>query len=514
MAEFLKDYTLLDQIGRGAFASVYKVRHNQLGYIRAVRVLNDTLAKGENDPTWHKFLNECRLLLRLGNGNNPNIVHIYQPLLRECKALVEMDYIDGKDLNNYLKIRNGYVEANEVVRLAREIGGALAYCHHDIYRSCMDRDEDHLQDDPNDGSQVLIDAAKEAELVRKYRVIHNDLHSGNIMRRHDGTFILLDFGLSIQDGDVLHSSKRRGGAPEYKAPEKWDDDGVVTTQSDIFSFGIILYEMLTGHVPFQFQKGVAEVTAEYNLMNAIKSAPLPSIYEARKATYEATHPGYAYEKDYPEWLELLISKCLAKAPEERFESGRELYDFVLTWTSENKTAEQNKHLEALMAQLAQKNQELERLRQGQDDEHTSILPPVHVDKPWSNPPAPPVQPPTPPAPAPSSGSGIAIAIVTVIVIITAGVLFYSYWNSQTKPTDYSEDPVETVGNTSFNDIYKDGDSAAAPAAEEAAPAEAAPAETSVYEEPAAPAELPEVFDGPEIGNEDEYDGADEDGEYY
>ncbi|MCQ2288311.1 MAG: protein kinase [Muribaculaceae bacterium] len=326
MAAFLTDYTRLDEIGRGAFARVYKVRHNQLGYIRAIRVLNDTIAMGEDDPVWHKFLNECRLLLRLGNGNNPHIVHIYQPLLRDCKALVEMDYIDGKDLKDYLDSCNRFVEADEVLRMAREIGGALAYCHHDIYRSCMDRDEDHLQDDPDDGSQVLIDAYKEAELVRKYQVIHNDLHSGNIMRRTDGMYVLLDFGLSIQDGDVLHSSKRRGGAPEYKAPEKWDDDGIITTQTDVFSFGVILYEMLTGHVPFQFQKGVAEVEAEYNLMKAIKNEPVPPVMEMRRRTFEATHPGENYVMDYPKWMETFIMRCLEKDPTQRFADGREMFD--------------------------------------------------------------------------------------------------------------------------------------------------------------------------------------------
>ncbi|MCQ2288309.1 MAG: serine/threonine protein kinase [Muribaculaceae bacterium] len=330
MATFLTDYTLLDEIGRGAFASVYKVRHNQLGYVRAVRVLNQTIATGENDVTYQKFLNECKILLRLGNGNNPHIVHIYQPLLRDSKALVEMDYIDGMDLHHYLDENNRFVDSREAVHLAREIGKALAYCHHDIYKACMDREIDDLQDDPDDGSKVLIDDRKKAELVKKYQVIHNDLHSGNIMRRTDGMYVLLDFGLSIQDGNVQRSSVRHGGAPEYKAPEKWDNDALITCQSDIFSFGIILYEMLTGHVPFMFDtKKSNQAEAEYNLMKAIKNVPTPPIQDARRSTFEATHPGQTYKKDYPDWLETLIMRCLEKNIEDRFASGRELYDFIL-----------------------------------------------------------------------------------------------------------------------------------------------------------------------------------------
>ena len=95
---FLEEYTLLDELGQGGYATVYKVRHNNLGYIRAIRVLNAIIAHGGTDKTYQKFLEECRLLLRLGNGNHPNIVHIYQPLLKAQRAIVEMDFVDGKDL--------------------------------------------------------------------------------------------------------------------------------------------------------------------------------------------------------------------------------------------------------------------------------------------------------------------------------------------------------------------------------------------------------------------------------
>ncbi len=61
MSEFLEVYTLLDQLGQGGYATVYKVRHNKLGYIRAIRVLNAIIAQGENDPTYQKFLDECKL---------------------------------------------------------------------------------------------------------------------------------------------------------------------------------------------------------------------------------------------------------------------------------------------------------------------------------------------------------------------------------------------------------------------------------------------------------------------
>jgi serine/threonine-protein kinase len=331
---FLEDYTLLDELGQGGYATVYKVRHNNLGYIRAIRVLNAIIAHGESDKTYQKFLEECKLLLRLGNGNHPNIVHIYQPLLKAQRAIVEMDFVDGKDLYHYLEEKHSFVEIKDVLRLLSDIGSALSYCHEDIYKFCMDKDEDNLQDDPEDGRKVLLDNKTKQRLINKYRVIHNDIHSGNIIRREDGSYVLLDFGLAIEGDSVVRSSRRKNGAPEFKAPEKWENDSILTTQSDIYSFGVVLYEYLAGRVPFLFDKKNSNpVEAEYLLGKAHKEQQPASIFDLRKAAFEHSHPGETYEKDYPEWLEMLIMKCLSKSTKDRFKNGKELYSFVLEYTN-------------------------------------------------------------------------------------------------------------------------------------------------------------------------------------
>ena len=322
---FLEDYTLLDELGQGGFATVYKVRHNELGYIRALRVLNAVIARGAEDKAYQRFIDECRLLMRIGNGNHPNIVHISKTLLKEQRAAVEMDYVDGTSVMKYVQKCGGFVPIEDVMQLLEQMSSALAYCHHDIYRFCMDRLEDDLQDDPEDGSKLLIDEPTRQRLIEKYRVIHNDIHSGNIMRRENGSFVLLDFGLAIEGDNVVRSSRRMNGAPEFMAPEKWKNDGVLSPQTDIYSFGVVLYEYLAGRVPFPIDKTESNTDKAIFFVGEAHRGVIPdSIYEVRKETYEKIHPGSSYERDYPDWLEDVIMKCLEKNPEDRYSNAKEL----------------------------------------------------------------------------------------------------------------------------------------------------------------------------------------------
>ncbi len=326
--KIFEDYENLGELGQGGYAKVYKVRHIKLGYIRSIRVLNQVIVGGEDNPVYQKFLEECKILLRIGNGNHPNIVHIYQPLLRAQNALVEMDYVDGQDLAHYLKSQRNFVPVSDVLTLTREMSSALAYCHEDIYKFCMDRGIDGLKDDPNDGSKILLDEAQRKKLIEKYRVIHNDIHSGNIIRRENGSFVLLDFGLAIEGDKIVRPSQLEKGAMEFMAPEKWDKQEI-TPQLDIYSLGIVLYEYLTGRVPFVLDQSVPFMTALHQVMEAHKQMAPPPIFDLRKESFEATHPGEKYEEpDYPEWLEMLILKCLEKNPENRFADGKALFDYV------------------------------------------------------------------------------------------------------------------------------------------------------------------------------------------
>ena len=344
MELLLNEYENLRELGQGSFAKIYKVRHLKLDYIRAIRILN-TVVTDKNDKSYQTFLNECRALLQLGNGGHPNIVRIYQPRLLQNHALVEMDYIDGCDLGDYLEQQARFISIKEVMRFVLEIAGALAYCHVDCYEYLYDRNKEYeykleskfkgkkfkIATDPNDGKKDLITDLQRRELVREYGVIHNDLHSKNIMRKsYDGSFVLLDFGLAIQDGECVKASSRRDGAVEYKAPEKSDNEYPISERSDIYSFGILMYEMLAGRVPFPYEreKFSSENQAQWHMELQHKNAAPPPIEPLRRAAFEAGNPGKTYEKDYPDWLEQVIMKCLEKNPEKRYANAKELFKEV------------------------------------------------------------------------------------------------------------------------------------------------------------------------------------------
>ncbi len=316
----LNEYVRLKFLGQGSFAKIYKVKHRDLGYIRAIKVLTEELDEEEGSKVYETFLKECSLLLRLGNGTHPNIVRIYQPRKIAGQALVEMDYIDGLTLNKYIAECKYFVSYNEVLKFVRQIGSALAYCHVDCYSDMRDNSEDEYLSDE--------------ELISKYGVAHNDLHSNNIMRKkRDGSYILLDFGLAIQDRKCVKSSSRNDGAVEYMPPEKWSGLEVKNEKaSDIYSFGVLMYEMLTGVVPFPLYPTEEERSDQLKCLNNLRkkhevAKPSP-IGPLREQAFINKYPDEKYLKDYPYWLEHVIFKCLEKDPADRYQNARQMLDDI------------------------------------------------------------------------------------------------------------------------------------------------------------------------------------------
>lgn len=325
----------------GSFAKVFKVWNKDYGYIRAMKVLNGTIPEeGEQEEKSYKnFLRECRTLFQLGNGSHPNIVHIYGIRRVNNRLVIETDWVNGIPLDSCVEDDAGkarYVELHEVMRLLHDIGSALEYCHNEHYRYSMTGSEEGVKTDQKTGKWVM-DESTRARLEHDYQVIHNDIHTRNIIRRIDGTYVLIDFGQAIDaDAPKLTVSRVNKGALEFRPPEKWSAPNSLTTTSDIYSFGCALYFFLTGGFPFP--KDENDTQAELHLMEAHQKAPVPSIAEARQKFFKDTHSeGATYTKDYPDWLEKLILKCLEKSPENRFQDGRELMRYVKEHLGDSKS---------------------------------------------------------------------------------------------------------------------------------------------------------------------------------
>ena len=290
----LEGYEILT-LHEDGFTKLVLYRHIENGGYRALRFLNRyiDLNKAEDAEIYKKFQEDCEILLRIGTGRHPNIARISHPQLHNNKAFTDIEYIDGRDLLSYIEDNKSFLPIDEVTNLARNIASALAYCH------------------------------------KGAGVIHNDLHSRNVMRRKsDGAYILLDFMLAFQNGKVVRSSKHEHGDRQYWAPERWKPDSngnlpIPTFRSEVYSFGILIYEALTGNVPFPMSDSPLEQQL-IELKKAHEASPPPDMFGKRKEAYEKAHPGTTYIKDYPEWLENVIIKCLEKKPESRFADAKEL----------------------------------------------------------------------------------------------------------------------------------------------------------------------------------------------
>ncbi len=310
MKELASTYDILKVLGHGGFSAVFKARRKADGNIIALKQLDLTL-ENENDKEYRDFKEEVDILKKL---DHPNIVKVYEEHILDHKPSLEMEFVDGETLETILR-RDKYFSIEDTLDLIEQIAGALNYCHH--Y---------YIPDD--------IARHTDSALLRRNAVVHNDINPKNIIRtkNEDGSYryVLIDFGLSFSDPDTVRHSKKEEGMAEYKSPEKWDG-AMVDAPSDIYSLGIVIYEMLTGSVPFPVKD--YKTTGEMiQLEEKHKTASIPDMCDKRvdaiKARKQADDMNPEnIECDIPAWLELMVKKCLEKDPAKRFKTGRELSSF-------------------------------------------------------------------------------------------------------------------------------------------------------------------------------------------
>ena len=278
----------------GGQGSVYKGR--RVGeIISAVKLLpTPVFNEMDEDKNFRDFKNEVQKLKRVNEKPNPNVVKILSSGLSETGnfPFIEMEYIEGPDLEELLKPPHDAVfTLKEAIKVAEQLSNALAHCH-------------------------------------SFDVKHGDIKSNNVkFNIHTGNYVLLDFGLAIMSDEQRRTSLRQAGAVEFMAPEQ--NEGQMLFETDVYSFGIVLFELLAGRVPFPLHdKGE---TARNNVRLAHTDTLPPDVVSLRKEALPLTWPQDKKERemDIPEWLITLIYKCLRKKPENRFANGRELHEFII-----------------------------------------------------------------------------------------------------------------------------------------------------------------------------------------
>ena len=384
---YQEEYENLQQLGRGGNAEAFLAKHKKFGYICTVRRLLEPV-NDENTEKFQKFTDECRRLLLLDSGGHPNIARITKPQLlyhtdkNANLACVEMEYIKGKNIFDFMKQHNGFVEAAEIVNFVKDIGYSLSYCHHDVYEFLVDKDVEYtyrldsnlkgqkfsVKTDLQDGDKLDITPLQKEELISLFKVTHNDIHEGNVIRKYNGDYILIDFGLAAFGYEGARSSIKKQGVREYWAPERFDEK--FSEQTDIYSLGVLAYRMLTGRVPYIYQKedrkdSYEDEDSQLHRKHADPNIPVPAIEPLRKAACEAAGKKWT-GKDYPEWLEKVIMKCLEKKPENRYANGKELYEEVKMQLAKAEKTELDGQLTALTKLFSKTvdadNKEIEKLK--------------------------------------------------------------------------------------------------------------------------------------------------------
>src|SRR6202140_5245365 len=201
------DYEILSILGMGGMGKVYKVRNVISDRVEAMKILLPDLTS--NQGLADRFLREIRLLATL---NHPNIAALRTALTYENQLVMIMEFVEGETLAN--RIARAPISTAEAVNYSEQILSALSYAH-------------------------------------KHSIIHRNIKPANMMLTPQGVVKLMDFGIarSSKDGS-LTSTGTTLGSLNYMPPEQVRGEAA-DARSDIYSFGVTLYEMLTGKLPFR-----------------------------------------------------------------------------------------------------------------------------------------------------------------------------------------------------------------------------------------------------------------------
>jgi eukaryotic-like serine/threonine-protein kinase len=257
----LGSYQILEEIGRGGMAIVYRAFQPSLNRHVAIKVLPPYLA---HEPQFiQRFVREARAAARL---RHPNIVVVYDVAEEEGLYYITMEYLEGQTLRDLIE-RQGALPPVRTARIAHQIAAALDHAH-------------------------------------QHGLVHRDVKPANIFVGRDDHVTLTDFGIAKAGTETQHLTRTGTlvGTPEYMSPEQ-ASGGAVDGRTDLYSLGVVLYQMITGRVPFSS-------TTPHATLHAV--------------IYEPPLPPRQLNPRIPPAVEAVLLKALAKRPEDRFQTGQSL----------------------------------------------------------------------------------------------------------------------------------------------------------------------------------------------
>ena len=261
MIKHLGRYEIVGELGQGAMGVVYKAIDPLIDRVVAIKTINLGLALDDKEEYEGRFYQEAKAAGRL---NHPNIVTIYDVGKSGDVAYIAMEFLQGRELRDIMN-DGGVLPVDQVLDIVAQVAQGLAYAH-------------------------------------EHEIVHRDVKPSNIMVVRDGHAKITDFGIArMASSSVRTQTGMVLGSPKYMSPEQVMGKPL-DQRSDIFSLGVMLYEMLTGQAPFNGENVNAIM---YQTVNAVPTPP------------STMNPAV------PEMANFIVAKALAKGLEDRYQNAKD-----------------------------------------------------------------------------------------------------------------------------------------------------------------------------------------------
>src|SRR6266704_2211107 len=267
-------YEILQILGEGGMGAVYKAMDRELSRPVALKVIRPDLAG--NQAILDRFKQE---LLLAREVTHKNVIRIYDLGEAEGMKFITMEYVEGKDLRTLI---------HEQTKLA-----------------------------PEEAVEIMQQVCRALEAAHSVGIIHRDLKPQNIMRDKSGRILVMDFGLArTLQGDGMTQTGALIGTMDYMSPEQALGKEL-DQRSDLFTLGLIFYELLTGKMPYKADSAIASLL---------------------KRTQERAAPVAKYDPNIPQILSNIVSKCLEPDLKLRYQSASEIYTDLAAWLGKSAAA--------------------------------------------------------------------------------------------------------------------------------------------------------------------------------